>query len=101
MIDKCGRIIVVRSYEGDLKAIVCHASHACEFLRATLDSVQIQKNRARRGKAEIVTKKARRKSEMRWSERSHEWQPVYVLTELGRALSAAGIGLDEYQNRAS
>jgi hypothetical protein len=36
--------------------------------------------------------------EMRWGERSREWQPVYALTELGRALSAAGIGFDEYQN---
>jgi hypothetical protein len=36
--------------------------------------------------------------EMRWGERSGEWRPVYALTELGRALSAAGIGFDEYQN---
>jgi hypothetical protein len=36
--------------------------------------------------------------EMRWGERSREWQPVYALTELGRALSAAGIGFDEYRN---
>jgi hypothetical protein len=36
--------------------------------------------------------------EMRWGERSGEWQPVYVLTELGRALSKAGIGPDDYLN---
>ena len=39
--------------------------------------------------------------EMRWAERSREWEPVYVLTELGRALSAAGFSFDEYQSRAS
>jgi hypothetical protein len=39
--------------------------------------------------------------EMRWGERSREWRPVYALTELGRALSATGISLDEYQSRAS
>ena len=42
-----------------------------------------------------------RTGEMRWGERSREWQPVYALTELGRALSAAGISLDDYQDRAS
>ena len=42
-----------------------------------------------------------RTGEMRWAERSREWQPVYALTELGRALSAAGISLDDYQDRAS
>jgi DNA-binding HxlR family transcriptional regulator len=31
-----------------------------------------------------------RTGEMRWAERSHEWQPVYALTELGRTLSGAG-----------
>jgi hypothetical protein len=40
-----------------------------------------------------------RTGEMRWGEDSHEWQPVYALSELGRALAAAGIDLDEYQNR--
>jgi DNA-binding HxlR family transcriptional regulator len=42
-----------------------------------------------------------RNGEMRWAERSREWQPVYALTELGRALSVAGISLDDYQDRAS
>ena len=42
-----------------------------------------------------------RTGEMRWSEQRHEWQPVYALSELGQALSAAGISIDEYQNRAS
>jgi hypothetical protein len=42
-----------------------------------------------------------RNGEMRWAERSREWQPVYALTELGRALSAADISLDDYQDRAS
>ena len=42
-----------------------------------------------------------RTGEMRWAERSREWQPVYALTELGRALSDAGISLDDYQDRAS
>ena len=42
-----------------------------------------------------------RTGEMRWAERSREWQPVYALTELGPALSAAGISLDDYQDRAS
>ena len=37
-----------------------------------------------------------RTGEMRWSEHDHEWQPVYVASELGRALSAAGISIDEY-----
>ena len=40
-----------------------------------------------------------RTGEMRWSEDDHEWQPVYVTSELGRALSAAGISIDEYQTR--
>jgi hypothetical protein len=42
-----------------------------------------------------------RTGEMRWAERSREWQPVYDLTELGHALSAAGISLDDYQDGAS
>ena len=42
-----------------------------------------------------------RTGEMRWAEQYHEWQPVYALSELGRALSSAGISIDEYQNRAS
>ena len=40
-----------------------------------------------------------RTGEMRWAEPCHEWQPVYVASELGRALRAAGISIDEYQNR--
>ena len=39
-----------------------------------------------------------RTGEMRWGERSCEWQPVYVLTELGRALSKAGVAPDDYLN---
>ena len=39
-----------------------------------------------------------RTGEMRWGERSGEWQPVYVLTELGRALSKAGIDPNDYLN---
>jgi hypothetical protein len=42
-----------------------------------------------------------RTGEMRWAERSREWQPAYALTELGRALSDAGISRDDYQDRAS
>ena len=42
-----------------------------------------------------------RTGEMRWAERSRELQPVYALTELGRALSDAGISRDDYQDRAS
>jgi hypothetical protein len=42
-----------------------------------------------------------RTGEMRWAERSHEWQPVYALTEVGRALSAADISLDDYQDSGS
>jgi hypothetical protein len=42
-----------------------------------------------------------RTGEMRWAARSREWQPGYALTEVGRALSAAGIGLDDYQSRTS
>ena len=42
-----------------------------------------------------------RTGEMQWHEHYHEWRPVYALSELGRALSAAGISIDEYQNRAS
>ena len=42
-----------------------------------------------------------RNGEMRWAERSREWQQVYALTELGRALSDAGISRDDYQDRAS
>jgi hypothetical protein len=38
---------------------------------------------------------------MRWDEHHHEWQPVYAHTDLRRALSAAGISIDEYQNRTS
>ena len=40
-----------------------------------------------------------RTGEMRWDEHRQEWQPVYDLSELARALSAAGISIDEYQNR--
>jgi hypothetical protein len=40
-----------------------------------------------------------RTAEMRWGELSCKWQPVYVLTELGRVLSRAGmISPDEYLN---
>jgi hypothetical protein len=42
-----------------------------------------------------------RTGEMRWAERGREWQPVYALTELGHALSDAGISLDDYQDSAS
>jgi hypothetical protein len=42
-----------------------------------------------------------RTGELWWGEHYHEWEPVYALSELGRALSAAGISIDEYQNRAS
>ena len=42
-----------------------------------------------------------RTGEMRSAEPCHEWQPVYALSELGQALSAAGISIDEYRNRAS
>ena len=37
-----------------------------------------------------------RTGEMRWDEHHHEWQPVYGHTDLRRALSAAGISIDEY-----
>ena len=40
-----------------------------------------------------------RTGEMRWSENHHEWQPVYAHTDLRRALSAAGISIDEYLTR--
>ena len=39
-----------------------------------------------------------RTGETRWGERSCEWQPVYVVSELGRALSNAGIAPDDYLN---
>jgi hypothetical protein len=39
-----------------------------------------------------------RTGEMRWGERSCEWEPVYVVSELGRALSKAGIAPDDYLN---
>ena len=39
-----------------------------------------------------------RTGEMRWGELTREWQPVYVLTELGRALSKAGIDPEHYLN---
>ncbi len=42
-----------------------------------------------------------RTGEMQWDERCREWHPVYAATELRRALSAAGISLDDYQDRAS
>ena len=35
-----------------------------------------------------------RTGEMRWAARSREWQPVYALTERGRALSAASHACD-------
>jgi hypothetical protein len=37
--------------------------------------------------------------EMRWDDDHHEWQRFYRLSELGRALSAAGISIEEYQTR--
>ena len=40
-----------------------------------------------------------RTGEMRWAEPCHEWQPVYAHTDLRRALSAAGISIDEYLTR--
>jgi hypothetical protein len=42
-----------------------------------------------------------RTGEMRWAEVSREWQPVYDLSELGRALCATGISIEEYRKRAS
>jgi hypothetical protein len=33
----------------------------------------------------------KRTGEMRWSERCNEWQPVYAITELGKALEAGDI----------
>jgi hypothetical protein len=39
-----------------------------------------------------------RTGEMRWGELSCEWLPVYVATELGRALSQAGIAPHDYLN---
>jgi DNA-binding PadR family transcriptional regulator len=42
-----------------------------------------------------------RTGEMRWGECSGEWQSVYALSELGRALSNAGISLSAYQSTAS
>jgi hypothetical protein len=42
-----------------------------------------------------------RTGEMRWAERSREWQPVYDLSELGRALSKAGISPSDYRKMAS
>ena len=42
-----------------------------------------------------------RTGEMRWAECSREWQPVYALSALGRALSAAGISVGDYQDRVS
>jgi hypothetical protein len=38
-----------------------------------------------------------RTGKMRWSERCQEWQPVYVLSELGKKLEASGISPDEYR----
>jgi hypothetical protein len=40
-----------------------------------------------------------RTGEMQWDEHHHEWQPVYAHTELRRALSAAGISVEEYLAR--
>jgi hypothetical protein len=40
-----------------------------------------------------------RTGEMQWDEHHHEWQPVYAHTELRRALSAAGISVEEYLTR--
>jgi hypothetical protein len=40
-----------------------------------------------------------RNGQMRWGELSREWQPVYVVTELSRALDKAGISVDDYLNR--
>jgi hypothetical protein len=37
-----------------------------------------------------------RTGEMRSGGRSREWQPVYTLTELGRALSKANIDPNDY-----
>jgi hypothetical protein len=42
-----------------------------------------------------------RTGELRWSEVTSEWEPVYTHTELGRVLSAAGIDPSEYKERAS
>jgi hypothetical protein len=39
----------------------------------------------------------RRTGETRWSERSNEWQPVYTITELGKAVGAAD--LEQYLDR--
>ena len=41
-----------------------------------------------------------RTGEMRRGKLSGEWRPVYTMTELGRALSKAGIDPDDYLNRA-
>ena len=42
-----------------------------------------------------------RTGELRWDEDTREWEPVYTHTELGRALSAAGIDPSEYNERVS
>jgi hypothetical protein len=34
--------------------------------------------------------------EMRWDERSRQWEPMYSITELGRAVSVGGLNLEEY-----
>ncbi len=42
-----------------------------------------------------------RTGEMRWAERSREWQPVYKVTELDAHCTPPGITLSEYQERVS
>lgn len=38
----------------------------------------------------------KRTGEMRWAKRHRKWQPVYVITELGKRLHDAGIDVDSY-----
>lgn len=37
-----------------------------------------------------------RNGEMRWFDLCREWQPVYTITELGRAVTQAGMSLRDY-----
>jgi hypothetical protein len=66
-----------------------------ESPRYTIDEIQIALDELE------STGIIERTGEMRWAESSREWQPLYDLTELGRALSRAGVSLSDYQETAS
>jgi hypothetical protein len=99
MLDRFTRRFVVSEQFERLRFRVRHWHHRLIHIghvRVRNDPAIDAENAPKLENAGIVA----RTGEMRWGKRSCEWQPVYMLTELGRALSEAGISPDDYLNGA-